>query len=62
MKIKDADNPLRRLVGKIFGFEAEILKHRSEMRALNQQIGALSWDDTFGMWTRNAFTIEHTKH
>ena len=47
--------PLRRAVGRIFGFDAEILKCRSEIEALNQKIDALSWDGAFGMWTRNAF-------
>lgn len=39
---------LRRLVGKLFGFEAEI----SELR---RQVKELSWDSSFGMWTREAF-------
>lgn len=39
---------LRDLVGRIFGFEREI-------RELRQQVRDLSWDSTFGMWTRGAF-------
>ena len=38
----------RQLIGKIFGFEKEI-------RGLREQIKALSWDSSFGMWTRGAF-------
>ncbi len=39
---------LKKLVGKLFGFEAEI-----EM--LKEQISQLSLDPVFGIWTRNAF-------
>ncbi len=39
---------LRRLVSKLFGFETEL----SELR---RQIKELSWDTSFGMWTRGAF-------
>lgn len=39
---------LRKLVGKFFGFDQEIEK-------LRQQIQELSWDTSFGMWTRTAF-------
>lgn len=39
---------LRKLVGKLFGFEAEI-------ELLREQISQLSADPVFGMWTRNAF-------
>jgi len=39
---------LRGLVGKIFGFEGEI-------QELRRQVRELSWDSSFGMWTRNAF-------
>ena len=38
---------LRRLVSKLFGFETEL----SELR---RQIKELSWDTSFGMWTRGA--------
>ncbi|MEW6755701.1 MAG: hypothetical protein AB1505_32695 [Candidatus Latescibacterota bacterium] len=38
----------RRLVARIFGFEREVAR-------LRQQIRALSWDSSFGMWTRGAF-------
>ena len=39
---------LKRWVGKIFGFDDEI-------QELRRQIRELSWDSSFGMWTRNAF-------
>jgi diguanylate cyclase (GGDEF)-like protein len=39
---------LRKLVGKLFGFEAEI-------EQLKEQISQLSADPVFGIWTRNAF-------
>ena len=39
---------LRRLVSKLFGFENEL----SELR---RQIKVLSWDTSFGMWTRVSF-------
>ena len=39
---------LRRLVGKLLGFE-------QELDELRQQVRELSWDETFGMWTRGAF-------
>ena len=39
---------LKRLVGKLFGFEAEIIR-------LEEQVDQLSFDDAFGMWTRGAF-------
>jgi|TARA_B110000495_G_C22777498_1_gene454811 GGDEF domain-containing protein len=39
---------LKQLVGKLFGYDAEI-------RELRHQIKELSWDSTFGMWTRGAF-------
>lgn len=39
---------LKQLVGKLFGYDAEI-------RELRRQIKELSWDGTFGMWTRGAF-------
>jgi diguanylate cyclase (GGDEF)-like protein len=39
---------LKKLVGKLFGFEREI-------DALREQVSALRWDSTFGMWTREAF-------
>ncbi len=35
-------------MGKIFGFEKEI-------RGLREQVEKLSWDTSFGMWTRGAF-------
>ena len=38
----------KKLVGKLFGFEKEILD-------LRQQVQELSWDSSFGMWTRGAF-------
>ena len=39
---------VKQLVAKIFGFEKEI-------RGLREQIKELSWDTSFGMWTRGAF-------
>ena len=39
---------LKRLVGKLFGFDAEIDR-------LRKQVDELSFDDAFGMWTRGAF-------
>ena len=39
---------LRGFVGKIFGFEGEI-------QELRRQVHELSWDSSFGMWTRNVF-------
>ena len=39
---------IKKLVGKLFGFEKEILD-------LRQQVQELSWDSSFGMWTRGAF-------
>jgi len=39
---------LRRIVARIFGFDRQI-------RELRQQIRDLSWDSSFGMWTRTAF-------
>ena len=39
---------LKRLVGKIFGFDKEI-------HGLQEQVKELSWDTSFGMWTRGAF-------
>ena len=39
---------LKGLVGKIFGFSGEI-------QELRRQVRELSWDSSFGMWTRNAF-------
>jgi len=39
---------LRDLVGRLFGFDAEI----SELR---RRVEELSWDSSFGMWTREAF-------
>lgn len=39
---------LRKLAGRIFGFETEI-------EQLQEQIAQLSMDPVFGMWTRNAF-------
>lgn len=39
---------LKELIGKLFGFEAEI-------EQLKEQISQLSMDPVFGMWTRNAF-------
>ncbi len=39
---------LKRLVGKVFGFAREI-------QSLQDQVSALQWDSTFGMWTREAF-------
>ena len=35
-------------MGKLFGFDKEI-------RGLHEQIKELSWDTSFGMWTRGAF-------
>ncbi len=39
---------LKKLIGKLFGFEAEI-------EQLQDQISQLSMDPVFGMWTRSAF-------
>ena len=39
---------IRKLIGRITGFQKEIDK-------LNQKIVDLSWDEPFGMWTRTAF-------
>lgn len=39
---------LRQLVGRLFGFDAEI-------NQLRRQVEELSWDSSFGMWTREAF-------
>tara|TARA_B100000470_G_C19454209_1_gene242957 strand:- start:153 stop:428 length:276 start_codon:yes stop_codon:yes gene_type:complete len=39
---------LRGFVGKIFGLEGE-------NQELHRQSRELSWDSSFGMWTRNAF-------
>ena len=39
---------LKRLIGKLFGFEREIA-------LLNDQVQLLSWDTAYGMWTRPAF-------
>lgn len=39
---------LRDLVGRLFGFDAEI----GELR---RRVEELSWDSSFGMWTREAF-------
>lgn len=39
---------LKKLFGKLFGFNAEI-------ELLQEQINQLSTDPVFGMWTRNAF-------
>jgi len=39
---------LKKLIGKLFGFEGEI-------RELRRQVKELSWDSSFGMWTRGAF-------
>lgn len=39
---------LKELIGKLFGFEAEISQ-------LKEQVSQLSMDPVFGMWTRNAF-------
>ena len=39
---------LKKLIGKLFGFEAEIYQ-------LQDQISQLSMDPVFGMWTRSAF-------
>ena len=39
---------LKRWVVKMFGFDDEI-------HELRRQIRELSWDSSFGMWTRNAF-------
>ena len=39
---------VKRLAGRIFGFE-------QELEELRQQIRELSWDAPFGMWTRGAF-------
>ena len=46
---------LKELIGKLAGFDEEIQKYRSEIEDLRQKIEVLSWDDAFGMWTRNAF-------
>jgi len=39
---------LKKMVGRIFGFESEI-------EDLRQQVKDLSWDTGFSMWTRGAF-------
>ena len=39
---------LRKLIAKLFGFEAEI-------ESLQDQISQLSMDPVFGVWTRSAF-------
>ena len=39
---------LKKLIGKLFGFADEI-------ESLREQVTALRWDSTFGMWTREAF-------
>ena len=39
---------LRGFLGKIFGREGEI-------QELRLQVRELSWDSSYGMWTRNAF-------
>ena len=39
---------LKRWVGKLFGFDAEISQ-------LRRQVDELSFDNAFGMWTRGAF-------
>lgn len=39
---------LKKLIGKLFGFEAAI-------KQLQDQISQLSMDPVFGVWTRNAF-------
>ncbi|MBM3277864.1 MAG: diguanylate cyclase [Candidatus Handelsmanbacteria bacterium] len=39
---------LKKLAGRIFGFQTEI-------EQLQEQIAQLSMDPVFGMWTRNAF-------
>lgn len=39
---------LKRWIGKLFGFDAEISR-------LCRQVDELSLDDAFGMWTRGAF-------
>ena len=39
---------LKRVISKIFGFEKEIQR-------LREQVQELSWDTSFGMWTRGAF-------
>jgi diguanylate cyclase (GGDEF)-like protein len=39
---------MRKLLGRLFGFHREI-------QELKERVHVLSWDDTFGMWTRGAF-------
>lgn len=39
---------IRHLVGKVFGFHREI-------QDLRNRVAQLSWDTSFGMWTRDAF-------
>ena len=39
---------VKQLIGKVFGFEKEI-------KGLRDQVKELSWDTSFGMWTRGAF-------
>lgn len=39
---------LRDLVGRLFGFEKEILR-------LREKVAELSWDEAYGMYTRPAF-------
>jgi len=39
---------LKKLVGQLFGFDREI-------QELRRQVRHLSWDTSFGMWTRSAF-------
>ena len=53
---------LRKLVGRVFGFDAEIeglrgkiQEHSAEIEGLLEQIKDLSWDTSFGVWTRGAF-------
>jgi len=46
---------LKLLNEKTIDFDLEIKRLESKIDELNQQIKELSWDDTFGMWTRAAF-------
>ena len=39
---------LKRMVSRFFGLDSEI-------QDLRRQVRELSWDSSFGMWTRNAF-------
>jgi GGDEF domain-containing protein len=39
---------LKKLIGKVLGFEQQI-------QDLRRQVRELSWDSSFGMWTRGAF-------